>query len=96
LAAFLGRAVSEEQGTAILGIVKAMAKSYCRADWDDDEIPDDVAAAIVTASARLVSHTRQVGIDETVGPQSARFYNAPVAWSVAELQVLNRYRVRAL
>src|SRR5690348_4969648 len=96
LAGLLGRTVDSTQEAAVLSIVSSLAKSYTRGRGFTDGVPaDDIAAAILTASARLLSHPRQVGIDETVGPQSARFISTPVAWSVAELSVLNRYRVLA-
>ena len=38
---------------------------------------------------------RQVGLTEVKGPESYQLYHAPVAWSLAELAVPNRYRERA-
>jgi hypothetical protein len=37
----------------------------------------------------------QVGLTEVKGPESYQLYHAPVAWPLAELAVLNRYRERA-
>lgn len=97
LGALMGRTVGESQGAAVLSVITSLASAYTRGVGFDDGVPnDEIKAVILTASARLLSHPRQVGIDETIGPQSARLYNAPVNWSVAELMVLNRYRVRAL
>ena len=98
LGALLGRTVSEEQGSAVLQVVTALAKSHTRGiGFDSEGIPAyDIAAAIFTCAARLISHPRQVGIDETKGPESARWLATPVAFSLAELTTLNRYRVRAV
>jgi hypothetical protein len=96
LAGLLGRTVDTTQGAAVLSIVASLAKSYTRGNgWTEDGPAEDIAAVILTAAARFISHPRQVGIDETKGPESARWLATPVAWSVAELSVLNRYRVRA-
>jgi hypothetical protein len=77
-----------------VGIVAAMAQSYTRGGgFTAGEPYDDVAAVIITATARLVDNPEQK-IDKTVGPTSSRggFYG----WSLAETFVLNRYRRRAV
>ena len=98
LGALLGRDVAQEQGNAVLQVVTALAKSHTRGiGFDSDGVPVyDIAAAILTCAARLISHPRQVGIDETKGPESARWLATPVAFSLGELTALNRYRVTAL
>ena len=57
--------------------------------------PTEATAVILTASARLLAHPRQLAVDETVGPDSASFRGGFNGWSVLETLVLNRYRVTA-
>ena len=85
--------------TEHVGIVTAMARSYTRGNgFDDVTVPgdpaDDIAAVIVTATARLVVNPAGVR-SQTAGPFSTE-HGAPfTGWSLAELFVLNRYRKRA-
>lgn len=73
-------------------IVTAMARSYTRDRGFVGAAPaEDIAAVIVTASARLVANPEQLATD--VGAVSMR--GGFAGWSLAELFVLNRYRVRA-
>ena len=55
----------------------------------------DIAAVIVTASARLAANTGQLPFDETAGPFSRSLRGALQGWTLAEQIILNRYRVRA-
>ena len=88
--------VDTAQATAVLEIVAAFASSYTRGQGFTDGVPkSDGPAAILICAARLVTHPRQVGLTEVKGPESYQLYHAPVAWSLAELAVLNRYRERA-
>ena len=48
---------------------------------------DDMRVAILTASARLLSHPRQLGLSETYGPQSA-FYREGFAGFAPRLRVV--------
>lgn len=97
LAGFLGRTVDSGQASAVIQVVASFAKSYTRGiGFTDDGPYDEIASVILSASARLISHIRQVGIDEAKGPESARFLASPFTWSVGELMVLNRFRVRSV
>lgn len=99
LAAFLGPrySVDADQAEAVIAVVTAHANAYTRGQGFTDGVPNaDVSSAILTASARLISHSRQVGVGEVYGPSSAQYAAAPFSWSVAELLVLDRYRVKAL
>lgn len=99
LSAFLGprQSVNATQANSVLSVVKSMALSYVRGQgFVGGEPNDEIAAVILTAAARLLSHSRQVSVGETFGPSSANFAAAPFSWSVAELMVLDRYRVKAL
>ncbi len=79
-----------------VGIVTAMARSYTRGNGFDDvtvpgQVTDDIAAVIVTATARLLANPEQLAHD--VGAVS--FRGGFTGWSLAETFVLNRYRRRA-
>ena len=69
-----GQTVDSEQGTQVLAAVTQLASAYTRG-WDSlAGVPNaDIAAVILTASARLLAHPRQLAVDETVGPDSASF-----------------------
>lgn len=100
LSAFLGPRypVDTGQAIAILSVVTAMCRAYTRSSgFDSEGLPNpDLSAVILSASARLLSHSRQISVSETYGPNSAAFASAPFSWSVAELATLDRYRVKAL
>ena len=86
-------------------IVTALARSYTRGrgftlayDYTSDgefadvvEPAEDIAAVIVTATARLVANPEQ--IQTAVGSVQVR--GGWQGWNLAEQIVLNRYRVRA-
>jgi hypothetical protein len=108
LGAYLNRTVNTAQADAVIGVVTAMAFSYTRGrGWSRGGLPatlplqlgdvpaPDIAAVILSASARMISNTTQLDIAETYGPQSRSVRGAFVGWSVAELFCLNRYRTRA-
>lgn len=96
LGALLGRTVTEAQGNAAIEVVTAMAQAYTRGQGFTDGAPnDELRAVILTASARLVAHPRQLGMSETLGPESASYREGFTGWTVSELFVLNRYRKRA-
>jgi hypothetical protein len=81
----------------VVPIVSALAKGYTRGRGFDGVTPNkDVAAVIVTASARLAANTGQLPVDQATGPFSRRVRDAFQGWTLAETFVLNRYRKRAL
>ena len=96
VASFLGRGGDETVLSLAgenLAIVTAMARSYTR-DRGFDELGepfDDVAAVLVTATARLMGNPDQLA--KTTGPFSVN--GGFTGWNLAETFVLNRYRVRA-
>src|SRR4051812_8311482 len=63
--------------------------------FTDGEPNQDIRAVILTAAARLLSNPRGLLMDETKGPESVSYRSAFTGWTVAELFVLNRYRVTA-
>ena len=100
VAEFLGRG-DDSTLVALAGqhvqIVTAMAMAYTRGRGFEDGVPaDDVAAVIVTATARLVANPEQVPKDQTAGSFSLRTYAGFKGWSLAETFVLDRYRKKAM
>lgn len=77
-----------------LPIVTAMVSAYTRGKgFTAGEPADDLAAVIITSTARLVGNptlARSVAIDDY-----SSNLGAFVGWTLPELAVLNRYRKRA-
>ncbi|MEL4358393.1 MULTISPECIES: hypothetical protein [unclassified Luteococcus] len=100
VAAFLGRGDDPETvalAGQVLPIVTAMARAYTRdRGFVGPEPTEDVAAVLVTATARLMANPEQIRKTETVGPFSHQVDTGFTGWTLAELFVLNRYRVRHL
>lgn len=79
-----------------ISVITVMAKAYTRGNgFDGGEPNDEIAAVITTAAARLAANPEQIPVDNTAGPFSQSLRGAFQGWSLAELAVLNRYRVRA-
>ena len=55
----------------------------------------EIAAVITTAAARLVANAAQTSRSDTAGPFAHDVRTFFTGWTLAELFVLNRYRVRA-
>lgn len=95
VAAFLGRgadptvvALAEQH----LLIVTAMARAYTRGNGFTGEEPaDDVAAVLVTATARLTVNPAQYGREQVADWSAVGGFTG---WTLAELFVLNAYRRR--
>ena len=62
-------------------------------DWEPN---DEREAAIVTASARMVSNPGQLPCDQSAGDDSQSVRGVFQGWTLAKLFVLNRYRRRAI
>lgn len=100
VAAFLGRA-ADPSTVAMAGqqlpIVEAMARAYTRDRGFTDDGPEpDVAAVLVTATARMMANPGQIARDSAAGPFTESVRGGFVGWSLAETFVLNRYRKRSL
>lgn len=95
VAAFLGRGDDPETvalARQVLPIITAMARSYTRDRGFDDIMPrEDLEAVLVTATARMMANPDQ--LQTTVGEVQLAGWQG---FNLAELFVLNRYRVRAL
>lgn len=98
VAAFLGR----PDDTTVVGlagehlpVVTQMVKAYTRDRGFTDDTPgDDLAAVIVSATARLVGNPEH-NVSVELGQFSIRpgVFNG---WTLPELAILHRYRKRAL
>lgn len=80
--------------------IAAMAHAYTRGRgfaYGEVTMPaPDVDAVIATASMRLAANPGQLPIDRTTGPFSESIKAGFSGWTLAELAVLDRYRVRAV
>lgn len=98
IALFLGKG-DDANLVALAGqhaeIVTAMAFAYTRGRGFDPDVADDIAAVIITATARLLANPNQLAADTTAGPYSTSVRGGFTGWTLAELFVLNRYRRRA-
>lgn len=99
VAEFLGKPGDEHLAALAaehVGIVSAMAQAYTRGrGFVDGEPKEDVAAVIVTATARMVSNPEQNNVSTSAGPFTRSVGKGFVGWNLAETMVLNRYRSRA-
>ncbi len=99
VAEFVGR--GDDQAFVALAsehvqIITAMARGYTRdRGFETGEPAEDLAAVIVTATARLLANPDQVPNDLTAGSFSKRTYAGFTGWSLAETFILDRYRKRA-
>lgn len=96
VADFLGLGESDSEVIAQAqdhaAIITALARSYTRGRGFAGADPaEDIAAVIVTATARLLANPEQIASD--FGSVSMR--GGWNGWNLAEQIVLNRYRVRA-
>ncbi len=81
----------------VVPIITTLAKSYTRGNGFDGNTPnDEIAAAITTASARLAANATQTLDWLKVDDVEREFRSSFQGWTLAELAVLNRYRVRAM
>lgn len=97
LEAFLGAedALDVSNAERVLATVEQMVRAYTRdAGFIDGEPGDDIAAVIVSAAARLIGNPTNDQYTQT-GPFSVR-PGTFAGWTLPELAVLHRYRVRAL
>lgn len=96
--AFLGRtgdAAALARAEQHLPIVTAMVRAYVRDNGFEGAIPgDDLAAVIVTSTARLVVNPEHA-VEQSTGPFTIR-HGRFDGWTLPELAILHRYRKRAL
>lgn len=91
--ALLGNNPAVEQAVPI---ITSMARAYTRGRGFDGSMPnDEIAAVITTAAARLAGNGRGLQYRQKVDDFEQEFRSTFQGWTLAELAVLNRYRVRA-
>ncbi len=82
---------------AAIAQVSVMARAYTRGrGFDGGEPNDELSAVITTASARLAANGRQIIGREKVDDVEREVRSSFLGWTLAELAVLNRYRVTAM
>lgn len=93
-----GAVFNTEQATATaVELLTRLARSYTRGNGFDGDTPNaEIAAAITTASVRLAANPSQLSNTFTRDKLNIDFRGGFAGWSVAELAVLNRYRVRTM
>lgn len=90
-------ALAEGDLDTVVPVVTTLAKSYTRGNgFVGNEPNHDIAAAIVTASARLAANGVQVRRKRIDDVEYEYSLSGMFSWSLAEQSVLNRYRVRAM
>jgi hypothetical protein len=91
------QALTEGDVETVVPIVTVLAKSYTRGQgFTANEPNQEIAAVIVTASARLAENGSQVRRKRIDDVEYEYALQSSFSWSLAEQSVLNRYRVRAM
>lgn len=88
----------EDRAVTIVNLVTAMARAHTRDAGFADGVPnDDVAAVIVTASARLLAHSDQLPMSQSLGAISVEYPRGGFqGFNLVERALLDRYRQKAL
>lgn len=82
---------------AAIAQVTVLARAYTRGrGFDAGEPNDELSAVITTASARLAANGRQTLGRKKVDDVEHEVRSSFLGWTLAELAVLNRYRVTAM
>lgn len=83
---------------AAISQITVMARAYTRGNgFDIDGEPcDELAAVIVTAAARLAANGSGTMYRKKVDDVEIEFRSSFQGWTLAEMAVLNRYRVTAM
>ena len=82
---------------AAIAQVTVMARAYTRGrGFDDGEPNEEISAVITTAAARLAANGRQAVVRDKVADVEREYGSSFTGWTLAELAVLNRYRVTAM
>ena len=73
------------------------ARAYTRGEGFDGDVPnDEIAAVILTAACRLARNPGQLSTSETMGPFGLDIRGGFQGFNLAELAVLDRYRVHGI
>lgn len=82
---------------AAIAQVTVMARAYTRGNGFDDGDPnEEITAVITTAAARLASNGTGTMYRKRVDDVEVEYRSSFQGWTLAELAVLNRYRVTAM
>ncbi|MUL80508.1 MULTISPECIES: hypothetical protein [unclassified Mycolicibacterium] len=93
---YTGTPVSAAQATAVIGVVKAMVSAHTRgAGFTDGEPNAELSAVILSASARLLINTSGV-VREQMGALEVQYGSAAFGFTLPELGILDRYRMKAM
>jgi hypothetical protein len=85
-----------QTAAAAVPIITTMTKAYTRGrGFTGNEPNEEIGAVITIAAARLAANTQQASHSQTAGPFTHDVRTYFQGWTLAELAVLNRYRVRA-
>ncbi|WP_322857338.1 hypothetical protein [Mycobacterium shigaense] len=83
------------QLNSVLSVVGSMVSSYTRGRGFTDGTPaDDLKAVIMTAAARMLKNPNGIR-SESMGPFMTQYDQAVFNWTLSELTVMDRYRVKA-
>jgi hypothetical protein len=93
-AAGIEGAHADEYAAALL-VVLGAAEGYTRGVGFDDssEIPFDLRSVLITAALRFARNPAGIAVTKTAGPYTETLAGGFTGWTLAELAVLNRYRV---
>lgn len=85
------------QAAESLATIEAMVEGYCRGKHRDDlgNMRPGVENVINSAAARLLGNPSQIAWKEQVGAVSSSRMGGFAGFSLGELAILNRYRVRS-
>lgn len=86
---------------AAIPLVTAFARAYTRGRGFNTSpgpigVDEDIAAVITTAAARFAGNTAQTSASVSVDDRTTELRSYFTGWTLAELAVLNRYRIRAM
>ncbi len=88
--------LTDDSATRVVELVTVLARSYTRGNGFTGGEPNaEIAAVITLAAARLAANASQLPSTFTRENLTIDTRGGFAGWSVAELAVLNRYRVRA-
>lgn len=81
---------------SVIPVVTTMARAYTRGrGFSGGEPNDEIAAVITTAAARLAANPTGLQSKRVDDVEYRYSLASSFGWTLAELAVLNRYRVRA-
>ncbi|NNH69171.1 hypothetical protein HLB23_04685 [Nocardia uniformis] len=95
----MGDPAAEALASQVAPVIMTLARSYTRNGFKGDtpeNVPGDIGAVIIAASARMAANPTQTEQYQAVGSMIGRVGAGFQGWSLVERAVLHRYRKRAL